>query len=495
MTTAAVACRLRWPAVRALAVLACAVLMACTGAPVLPLFRPALPPAFAEAPAPAAAAADTAPGAAADTAPGAAADTRAVQAPLAHFWRRFGDPELDALVTQALAANADLRIAAARLAEARALARVADAQAAPDIGLFADAGRRRARDPGRAVGGANNVGVGVDTRWEIDLFGAIRGERRAAAAEALASAAQLRAAGISVAAEVARNYVALRGLQERLRVAAASLETQRAALSLVRGRMDAGRGDAFDTERASALADTTAATLPALEAALARTRYRLAVLSGQLPTALDARLAVPKPLPGLPPSALAQLDSPEALLRRRPDVAAAEQQLAASAARIGVARSALFPRVTLGGTLGLNAGSVGDLGRSGAYVYNLGASLAWTMLDFGRLRAQLAAASARGDAAVASYEQTVLAALEETEGALAAFTRSQRETDSLRRAAQSAAVSAELARARFGAGGADFLIVLDAERELLAARDRLALASTASAAALIGVYKALAGGW
>jgi outer membrane protein, multidrug efflux system len=294
---------------------------------------------------------------------------------------------------------------------------------------------------------------------------------------------------------VARNYIELRGVQERLRVAAASLETQRAALSLVRSRQDAGRGDAFDTERASALADTTAATLPALEAALARTRYRLAVLSGQVPTALDARLGVPKPMPGLPPSALAQLDSPEALLRRRPDVAAAEQRLAASAARIGVARSALFPRITLGGTLGLNAGSVGDLGRSDAYVYSLGASLAWTMLDFGRLRAQLSAASARGEVAVAQYEQTVLAALEETEGALATFTRSQREADSLRRAAQSAAVSAELARTRFDAGSADFLAVLDAERELLGARDRLAQSSTASAAALIAVYKALAGGW
>lgn len=480
-------------AARAFALLSCAALTACAGAPALPLFRPALPPAFADA-APAAPAAPAAAPAAASTAPPGGLPA-AGQAPLPDFWRRFGDPELDALVTQALAANADLRIAAARLAEARALARFADAQAAPDISLFTDAGRRRVRDPGADVGGANNVGIGFDTRWEIDLFGAIRGERRAAAAEALASAAQLRAAGISVAAEVARNYVELRGLQERLRVAGASLATQRAALSLVRGRLDAGRGDAFDTERASALADTTAATLPALEAALARTRYRLAVLSGQLPTALDARLADPKPLPGLPPSALAQLDSPEALLRRRPDVAAAEQRLAASAARIGVARSALFPRITLGGTLGLNAGSVGDLGRSGAYVYSLGASLAWSMLDFGRLRAQLAAASARGDAAVALYEQTVLAALEETEGALAAFTRSQRETDSLQRAAQSAAMSAELARARFGAGGADFLVVLDAERELLAARDRLAQASTASAAALIAVYKALAGGW
>lgn len=460
---------------RTLAALALAALSACGTAPVLPLFRPALPAAFS--------------GASAAAAPSAA------QEPLAQFWRGFGDPELDALVGQALAANADLRIARASLREARALARFADAQSAPDIGLSAGAGRRRAPNASGVNVSDNYFSAGFDMLWELDLFGGIRAERRAASAQALASAAQLRAAGISIAAEVARNYFELRGLQERLRVAKASLDTQRQALSLVNARLEVGRGDAFDSERANALTETTASTIPALEAALARTRYRLAVLSGQLPTALDSRLAAPKPLPGLAPTSLALIPSPAQLLRRRPDVAAAEQQAAVAADRIGVARSALFPRLTLGGTLGLNASSAGDLVRNESYVYNLGATLAWTLLDFGRLRAQVAAASARGDAAVAAYEKTVLGALEETEGALATFTRSQQETDSLRRAAQSAAAAAELSRLRFGAGRSDFLAVLDAERELLAARERLALSSTASATSLVAVYKALAGGW
>ena len=332
-------------------------------------------------------------------------------------------------------------------------------------------------------------------RWEADLFGAIRGERRAAAAEALASAAQLRAVQVSVAAEVARNYFLLRGLQEQLRVAVAALTSQRETARLVGARFSAGRANGFDADRADAQVQTTASTVPDLEAALMRTRYRLAVLTGQPPTALDARLAAPKPLPGIAPTALARVGSPQSLLRRRPDVAVAEQQVAAAAARIGVARSQLFPQLTLAGSLGLNAGRVGALDQRDSLAFNLGATLVWSLVDFGRRRALVAAASARGEAAMAAYEKTVLGALEETEGALAAYTRAQRRTESLHEAARLAGSAADLARVRFDAGSSDLLSVLDAERESLAARDRLAQATTAGATSLVAVYKALAGGW
>ena len=443
---------------------------ACSTAPRLPLYQPPLAAQFANA--------------------GATA-----QEPVAQFWRGFNDPELDQLVAAALAANADLRIAAANLDEARALLRFADAQLAPDIGLSASAGRSRARDVNGKPVTANAFGVGLDTRWEVDLFGAIRGERRAAAAQVLASAAQLRAVQVSIAAEVARNYFELRGLQEQLRVAVAALDSQRETASLVNARLSAGRSNAFDADRADALVQTTAATVPALDATLARTRYRLAVLSGQPPTALDARLAAPRPLAGIVPTALSQVGSPQSLLRRRPDVAVAEQQVAAAAARIGVSRSQLFPQLTLNGSLGLNAGRVGALDRRDSLAFNLGATLVWSLVDFGRRRALVATASARGAAAMAAYEKTVLGALEETEGALAAYTRAQRRTESLYQAARSAGSAAELARVRFNAGSSDLLAVLDAERESLAARDRLAQAITASATSLVAVYKALAGGW
>jgi multidrug efflux system outer membrane protein len=417
--------------------------------------------------------------------------------PAAAFWQRFQDPQLDALVQRALSANLDLRQAVARLREARALARFADANLLPQVDGRLGAGRVRdftgpngSINPGHAA-----YGAALDVAWEADLFGRLSGERRAALAAVQAGEADTQAFQLSLSAEVARNYFELRGLQERLRVSRAALETQQAVLRLVQARLDVGRGTALDTERARSLVQRTAAGVPALEAALQRTRYRLAVLCGLAPTALDAELAAQQPLPGLRSVALGGLGSPQALLRRRPDVRAAEAGAAAAAARVGVARSALFPRVTLGGTLGHNASRLGDLGDGSTYVYNLGAQLLWTLLDFGRLRAQLAASDARGEQALRAYEATVLAALEETEGALAGYTRSQQQAQLLFDAARAAEAASTIARGRFEAGVIDFLAVLDAERENLAARDQLAQSQAGAAVALVAVFKALAGGW
>jgi multidrug efflux system outer membrane protein len=443
---------------------------ACSTAPTLPLYQPPPEAQFANADA-------------------------SAQEPVAKFWRGFQDPELDLLVDAALAANADLRIAAANLAEARALARYAGAQLKPEIDLAASGLRERSFFVGFGSFVGNLFTVGPQVSWEADLFGAIRDERRAAVADAQARAAQLRAVQVSVAAEVASNYFQLRGLQERLRVAVAALAAQRETSILVNALLSVGRSTAFDADRAEAQVQSTAATVPALDGALATTRYRLAVLSGKPPTALDARLAAPRPLPGIAPTALSQVGSPQSLLRRRPDIAAAERQVAAAAARIGIARSQLFPQLTLSGSLGLNGSRIGALHGRDAIAYSLGANLVWSLIDFGRRRAQIAAASARGAAAMATYEKTVLGALEETEGALATYTRAQRRTESLYRAASLSGSAAELARLRFSAGRSDLLAVLEAERESLAARDQLAQATTASATSLVAVYKALAGGW
>lgn len=415
--------------------------------------------------------------------------------PVAEFWRAFGDAELDALMRDALAANTDLRIAAARVAEARALARGTEGLGRPSLDATAGANRIRERDRDGNADTFSTVGVGLVAKWEIDLFGRISGERRAAAADLLANEALQRAAQVSVAAEVARNYFELRGLQEQLRVTRLDLGTQREALKLVQARLDVGRGTALDTERATVLVEGTAASLPALETALARTRMRLAVLTGAGPAALDARLAEQKPLPGLPPTPLAAIGSPQTLLARRPDVAAAEAQLRAAEARTGSARAALYPSLTLAGTLGLNAGRIGDLGDSASFAYNLGASLLYSLIDHGQRRSQVDAADARRDAALAQFDQAVLAALEETEGAFVGFTRAQQRTEHLFTAAQAAEGAAKIARARFEAGTIDFLALLDAERELLLARDRLAQGQTAAATSLVAVYRSLAGGW
>jgi outer membrane protein, multidrug efflux system len=458
---------------RVLTILAVAALLAaCSNAPKYELYKPTLDSNFVNRPA-------------------EAADAE----PAAQFWRGFRDEQLDSLVARALSANADLRIAAANLREARALSRFADAQLLPTVDVVAGAGRARQRNFAGDPQTFHTYTAGFDVNWEADLFGRLSDASRAAAADALAGEAGLQFAHLSVSAEVARNYFELRGLQERLRVAHASLETQQAVLNLVQGRQDAGRGTALDTERARALVQSTAATIPALEAAVLRTRYRLTVLCGEPPTAFDAELSAPKPLPGIKSVALGGIGSPEGLLRRRPDIQAAEQQAAAAAARAGVARGDLFPRITLGGTIGQNALHLDKLGNGASYAYNLGAQLVWNLLDFGRIRAQIAAADARGDAAMLSYERTVLIALEETEGTLATYTRSQRQAEHLFDAARAAESAALIARERFTVGVSDFLSVLDAEREMLTARDQLAQAQTAAATSLVGVYKALGGGW
>ena len=447
-------------------------LAACSSAPPARHFEPVLGAGFTNAPASAKA-----------------------EEPVSQFWRGFNDPLLDSLVERALSANTDVRSAAASLREARALNRFADANLLPSIGVNAGAARIRGPNDAGVVSTNNNYSAGLDVSWEADLFGHLGDARRAAEANVLVGAAGVRAAQVSVAAEVARNYFDLRGLQEQLRVAVSSLETQNEALKLVDARLDVGRGTALDSERARALVKSTAANIPALESALIRTRYRIAVLCGQQPTALDAELEPVKPLPGLQAVELSAIGSPAAMLRRRPDTQLAEAQVSAAAAQVGVARSALFPQIVLGGTLGQNAQHLSELAKGPAYVYNLGAQLTWNLLDFGRIRAQIAAADARNDGAMIAYERAVLTALEETEGALASYTRSQRQAALLYEAAQSSEQAALIARERFAVGSTDFLTVLDAERELLAARDRLAQSQAGAATTLVAVYKALAGGW
>jgi hypothetical protein len=200
--------------------------------------------------------------------------------PVGEFWRAFHDPLLDSLVQRALKANTDVRSAAASLREVRALNRYADANLLPSVGVNAGVSRIRGTNDLGVQSTNNNYAAGFDVAWEADLFGRLGDARRAAQANVLAGAAGVRAAQVSVSAEVARNYFDLRGLQEQLRVAVASLETQKAALELVDARFEVGRGTALDTERARALVTSTAANIPALEAALIRTRYRLAVLCG-----------------------------------------------------------------------------------------------------------------------------------------------------------------------------------------------------------------------
>lgn len=427
-------------------------------------------------------------GSAADPAPAADAE----------FWRGFGDPQLDALVEASLRANHELRIALANYDRANALLRGARFDFLPTVtasGEAADARASADQQPGvpRAARDGESYRAGVDASWELDLFGRVRRSVEAGRAEAAAGAADLAAAQVVIVGEVMRGYVELRGLQERLRVARANVDNQRETLRIVESRLGAGRGTEFDTSRARAQLETTLARIPALEAQVAVTMHRLAVLSGRTPGSLVTELEPYRPLPALP----ARIDAgaPGELLRRRPDIAVAEQRLHAATARIGVATADLFPRFTLGGLIGSQAIDSSALFERDSETRLVALGIDWSFLDVGRVRARIAAADAEAAAELARYQQVVLLALEDAENALVRHARARVEDRHLTQAAADGERAAQLARARYDAGASDLFEVLDAERVQLQAQDALADARTRSVVSAVAVYRALAGGW
>ena len=421
-----------------------------------------------------------------------------IAAPDAEFWRGFNDPLLTQLVEDALNANHDLRIALTRYDRSNALLRGAKFDYLPTLTASGEAADTRAsadQAPGvaRADRDGESYSAGINASWELDLFGRVRRGVEAQRADTAASAADLAALQVAIVGEVARSYVELRGLQERLRVAQENAGNQRETLRLVDARFNAGRGTEFDTSRARAQLEATLSRLPALEAQVAVTMHRIAVLTGRTPEALIPELQASASLPALP----ARLDAgtPGELLRRRPDVAAAEHRLHSATARIGVATADLFPRFTLGGLIGSQAIDSSALFERSSETRLVALGVDWSFLDIGRVRARMAAADADASGELARYQQTVLLALEDAENALVRYARTRTEDQHLERAAIDSAKAAQLARLRFEAGAADLFEVLDAERTRLQAQDAFADVRTRSAASMIALYKTMAGGW
>nr|WP_255656574.1 efflux transporter outer membrane subunit [Lysobacter lactosilyticus] len=415
------------------------------------------------------------------------------------FWERFGDAQLTALVEEALNANHDLRIALSRYDRANALLRGARFDQIPTITAQANASEANLsadQAPGLssdARDGIKSYDAGVVAAWELDLWGRVRRNVESNRANVEANAHELAALQVAIVGDVARSYFELRGLQERLRVARNNAENQRETLRLVKVRYDAGRGTEFDTSRANAQLEATLANVPALEAQVAFAQHRIAVLTGQTPDALIAELDPPVPLPALPERIDA--GTPGDLLRRRPDVAAAEQRLHSATARIGVVTADLFPRFTLGGLLGTQAGDAGALFEGGSATGLVALGIDWSFLDAGRVRARIAAADADAEGELARYRQIVLLALEDTENALIRQARARTEDQHREQAAIDSTNAARIARVRYEAGAVDLFEVLDAERQQLEAQDAFAAARTRSAVSVVALYRALAGGW
>ena len=415
-----------------------------------------------------------------------------------NYWLGFSDAMLTSLVEDALRQNKDLAVAEANLRAARAARRLAGFDQFPTV-TFAG-GYSRNLDSQEQLPGIDMhdrefdaAQAGFDGLWELDLFGRVRRNVEAARADVGVSAATLQDARVSVIAEVARDYFILRGLQDQLALTERNADNQFNTLKLTRNRLEAGRGNQLDTARAEAQWQTTLASIPSLQASIATTSYRLSVLTGRQPMALSAGLTAQAPQPALPP--LNTIGTPEQLLRRRPDVRAAERSLAGATARVGVAVGDLFPKVTLTGEVGYFAPTFGEFGTSEARFFSFGPSISWAAFDLGRVRARIGSAKALTDAALAAYEGAVLGALEDTEGALISYGRSQTRRDALQVAAAASDRAADLAQRRFEGGLIDFLEVLDAERTALSAELLLSQSRTDAATSLIAVYKALGAGW
>ncbi|MBL8258783.1 MAG: efflux transporter outer membrane subunit [Candidatus Competibacteraceae bacterium] len=412
---------------------------------------------------------------------------------LASWWRRLDDPALAELIDQALQTSLDLRSARARLREARARRALAGANRFPTV---TSSGAASISKNGTETGTGNTrerYSAGFDASWEPDVFGSARRGEEAAQADLESTEANLYATQVSLVAEVALNYVELRAYQDRLAIAQANVASQAETLQLAQWRAQAGLVSALDVEQARSNLAQTRAQIPTLETGATEAQHRLEILLGQSPGALTGRLSDPTGIPRVP--ARVTVSIPADTLRQRPDVRAAERQLAAETARVGVAEAARYPSFNLSGSLGLEALSLGGLAGAGALARGVAGSIAAPIFDAGRIRQQIEIQTAVQEQAFIAYQSTVLNALAEVENTLAALANTRERQRNLIEAVQAARSAATLARQRYSSGIIDFQTVLDTERSVLNLEDNLKSSQAEHISALIRLYKALGGGW
>ncbi|HJS46772.1 MAG TPA: TolC family protein [Gemmatimonadales bacterium] len=412
------------------------------------------------------------------------------------FWRSVGDTTLHRLVAEAVAGSPDVRVALARVGGARANRLASTLDFAPTV--TAVGGYTRARFAAAAIPGATGPlddldlwDAGLQLSWELDLFGRLRNNHAGQGALLASAREDLRDVQVLLAAEVAGAWFDLLGAEERLAVARGNAANQERTLALTVKRLDAGRGNAFDTERARAQLSATLSAVPALEAAVAAHRYRIGVLVGRSPVEVAAELGGTTRLPALPDTlAVAGVDS---LVLARPDVRSAERQFAASTAFVGAAKAEYLPRLSLEGSAGYTSAAFDALGEEPTGRYAVGPVISWPALNLGRVKSRVDFARAGEAESRARYDQAVLRAEQEVETALVGYRKAQDRLARLEESAGASERAADFARRRFVEGASDFLQVLDAERTMLEAQDRLATGRTAAASALVGVYRALGG--
>jgi NodT family efflux transporter outer membrane factor (OMF) lipoprotein len=444
-------------------------------------------------------------------------DLSTAAVPITEWWTTLNDPELNSLLERAINGNLNLQLAASRVRESRANLRQTGAGLYPSADATASyvhldggknvgfgGGSSSSSGSGSMSSGNGNsssssdfktdvFAAGFDATWELDVFGGQRRQIEAAGADLAASVEDRRDIFISLLAEVAHDYLELRGLQERLRIAQENLKLQQDSLDLTRSLRRAGFSSELDVSRAmTQVAQTRAAIVP-LKTQLAMSQHALATLIGGEPDALAAELQATAPVPNVPP--VITIGMPSDLLRRRPDIRRAERQIAAANARVGAAIAEFYPKFSLTGAFGLDSNHFSNLFDVASRYFVLYPSVSWKVLDFGKNRAQLDAQREEYQQAMLTYQNTLLIALREVEDAQVAYINEQDHHAALIDAVSSARDSVSIARDRYKQGLTDFLQVLDAQRQLLSTEDDLAQSDQAISTNLVALYKALGGGW
>ncbi len=409
------------------------------------------------------------------------------------WWRVFDDPALTNLVERALLHNLTLADSLARLREARARLSVSRAGLLPEVDAAGAWQRYRNSDNGGMPGSGDLYRAGFDARWELDIFGRRRRSIEESRADFAASCATYENVRVVVAAETALAYVSYREFQQRIRVAEANREIQRDTLEILESRVQAGIGDALAVEQAKYNLERTRAAIPGLRSASEEALNGLAVLTGAMPGALTLDVGHAETVLSAPLRALTGI--PAATLRNRPDIRAAERRLAARCAAIGVAEADLYPTFALGGSIGLESLDSGDLLDGGSRFYALGPSFTWPIFRAGSIRANIEVRKALYDQALAEYEKTVLEAAAELRNAMSAYVQEYQRLDALIRAADAARSAVEISQDQYRQGLADFNSVLDAQRSLLTFEELIVTSRALIVRDLIGIYKALGGGW
>ncbi|MBY4674360.1 efflux transporter outer membrane subunit [Burkholderia multivorans] len=418
----------------------------------------------------------------------------------ARWWKVFNDAELSSLVERVAAANLDVKAATTRWMQARAARRMTGADAEPSVGASASYQHARSSQNGlldiSGLDGKKDYNVwqpGLDASWELDLWGRVRREIESADASVEASADVRRGVLLSVLAETARDYIQLRGVQAQQAIIRQNLDIARHTLRLTQIRFADGVATHLETAEASATVSAIEAQLPALENDHLRLVNALSYLLGEPPRALENELQAIAPIPPVPP--VVPLGLPSELAERRPDIREAEARLHAATADIGVAVGDFYPRITLSANLGLQAMRFGGLDAWSSRMFGVGPALSVPIFEGGRLKGQLALRKARQQEAMIGFQRTVLGAWHDVDDAMSDYGTRQQRHEKLAATVDQDRIALENANRQYEAGATDFLQVLTVQRDLLAAQQALVASSADVSVSLVGLYKALGGGW